>query len=184
MPDQWAIVFDHALQRFPREVKSVEGRIAPLQFGQHAQRLRVVIEALEILHAGVEHILAGMAERRMAEIVREAEAFGEIVIEPQAARHRAGNLRHFQRMRQPRAVVIALMRDEHLRLASQAPERAGMHDAVAVRSNGVAVLALGLGMQPSRATGPDRRHKPPAPGEIALAGNGGRRCFTAFCPLP
>ena len=91
-----------------------------------------MIEALEALHAGVEHIFASVPERRMAEIVGDAQAFGEIVIEPHHPRHAARDLRDLERVRQPGAVMIALMGDEHLGLAAQAPEGAGMDDAVAV----------------------------------------------------
>ena len=33
-------------------------------------------------HAGVERVLAGMPERRVAEIVAERDRFGEVVVEP------------------------------------------------------------------------------------------------------
>ena len=37
-----------------------------------------------------------------------------------------------ERVREPRAVVVALGRDEHLRLVLEPPERLGVHDPVAV----------------------------------------------------
>ena len=43
--DQRPVVLDQALQRFPRQVQSVEAGIAPLQSRDEAQRLRVVVEA-------------------------------------------------------------------------------------------------------------------------------------------
>ena len=50
--------------------------IAPLELGHDAQGLRVVVEAAAVRHRGVERVLAGMAERRVAEIVRERERLG------------------------------------------------------------------------------------------------------------
>ena len=96
------------------------------------KRLGVVVEAAERLHRGVQRLLAGMAERRVAEIVGERHRLAEILVEPQRAADGAGDLRHLQRMGQPRAVVIALVIDEDLRLVLQPPERRRMDDAVAV----------------------------------------------------
>src|SRR3974377_1330132 len=56
----------------------------------------------------------------------------------------AGNLRHLQRVGQPRAVMIALVVDKHLRLVCQPPECGGMDDAVAVAPERVARRACRL----------------------------------------
>ena len=54
------------------------------------------------------------------------------VAEPQHTGNGARNLRHFDRMRQPRAKVIAEVIDEYLRLVLEAAEIFRMHDAVTV----------------------------------------------------
>jgi hypothetical protein len=71
-------------------------------------------------------------ERRMPEIVPEADRLREVLVEPQRARHGAGDLRGLQRVREARAVVVALRRDEDLRLVLEPPERLAVHHAVAV----------------------------------------------------
>ena len=96
IPDQRAVVFDDAFQRLPGEVEAVEQRIFALKLREHAQRLRIVVEALVVFHTRIEHIFARMPERRMAEIVGDAERLGEIVIEAHHPRDAAGDLRHFQ----------------------------------------------------------------------------------------
>ena len=48
------------------------------------------------------------------------------------AGERTGDLRHFNRMGQARAVMVAFMGDEDLRLMRQTPERGRMDDPVAV----------------------------------------------------
>ena len=68
----------------------------------------------------------------MAEIVRQRQRLGEILVAAQRARQRAGDLRHLDRVGQPGAVMIALMRDEHLGLVLQPAEGGRMDDAVAV----------------------------------------------------
>ena len=92
-----------------------------------------------------------MAERRMAEIVGQRQRLGEIFVEPQPARQRAGDLGDFERMGQPGAVMVAFVEHEDLRLVLEPPERGRMDDAVAVAAKGAAALAGGLGMEPAAA---------------------------------
>ena len=46
-----------------------------------SQRLQVVLEAAELAHALVERVLAGMAERRVAEVVGEADRLDEVLVQ-------------------------------------------------------------------------------------------------------
>jgi len=103
------------------------------------------------IYLGVERLLAGMAERRVAEIVSERHGLAEILVEAQRAADGAGDLRHLKRMRQPRPVVITLVIDEDLRLVLQPAERRRMDDAVAVALERAARGILALGMQPAAA---------------------------------
>ena len=82
--------------------------------------------------SAVERLLAGMAERRVAEIVRQRQRLGQILVETERAADRARDLRHFEAVGQPGAVVVALVIDEDLRLVVQPPKRGRMDDAVAV----------------------------------------------------
>ncbi len=76
-----AVVLHRTLERLPGEVQAVEIGIAPLQPRQHAKSLIVVREAAPRLDRRIERFLAGMAEGRMAEIVRQSERLGEIFVE-------------------------------------------------------------------------------------------------------
>ena len=102
------------------------------------KRLRVVVEAAERGQAAIERALAGMAERRMAEVVGERQRLGQVLVERQRARERAGDLRHFERVGEPGAVMIALVEHEHLGLVLEPAEGGRMDDAVAVAAEGVA----------------------------------------------
>ena len=73
-----------------------------------------------------------MAERRVAEIVGERQRLGEVLVEPQRAGDRAGDLRDFEAVGEPRAVMVALVIDEHLRLVVEPAEGGRVQDAVAV----------------------------------------------------
>jgi len=160
---QRPVVLHRALERFPGEVEPVELGIALLELGEDAERLCVVVEAAIGLHRGVQRLLAGMAERRVAEIVGERHRLAEILVEPERAADGAGDLRHFQRVGEPCAVVVALVIDEDLRLVLQPPERRRMDDAVAGRAGtgcGSAPPARGSGGRGSATAG---WHRLPAP---------------------
>ena len=64
----------------PGQIEAVECRIPPLQFGDHTQRLNVVIEAAELGETGVLRLLPDMAERGMTKIMRERQCFGEVFV--------------------------------------------------------------------------------------------------------
>src|SRR6185312_8108560 len=92
-----------------------------------------------------------MPERRMTEIMREGQGFGEVLVQPKRPRERAGNLDDVQSVRQARAVMIAFVIDEDLRLMGEPPERRGMNDPVAVPPESIARWARRLGVTPAPA---------------------------------
>ena len=98
----------------------------------------------------VQLLLAGVAERRMAEVVGQRDGLGEVGVEAERLGDRAGDLGHLQRMGQPGAEVIALVGDEDLGLFLQPTEGRGVDDAVAVAGEGGARAAGRLGEAASR----------------------------------
>ena len=109
-----------------------------------------------------------MAEGRVAEVMGQRQRFGQILVEPERARERAGDLGDFQGVGQPGAVMVALMEHENLGLVREPAEGGGMDDAVAVAAEGVAGRAGRLRMEPPAAPARSRTHKararlPPRP---------------------
>ena len=92
-----------------------------------------------------------MAKRGVAEIVSERQGFGEILVQPERPADRSRNLRDFEAVRQPRAVVVAFMVNEDLGLMGQAAECGRMNDAVTVALKGGADRVLGLAVEPPAA---------------------------------
>ena len=137
-------MLDDALAHLEAQIESAKIRIANLDPVHRAQALRVVIEAAVRPHQIVEHVLAGVAERRMPEVVRERDRFGEFLVEAERARG-AGDLRGLQRVREPRAVVVALVIDENLGLVFEAAKRGGMNYAIAIALKRGAHRMIGLG---------------------------------------
>ena len=158
-----------------REVEAVEVGVAALEFGDDAQRVAVVVEAAVGRHAGVERVLAGVAERRVAEVVAERDRLGEVVVEPQGPRERAGDLRHLDRVGEAGAEMVALVMDEHLRLVGEAAEGGRMDDAVAVA---LEFVRVGDGGSATSRRAPRRigRIGRAGPGPVVVRHSAPRRC--------
>ena len=151
------------------------------------QRVLVVQERgpEPLRQAAVERVLADVAERRMAEIVAEPDRLDEILVERQRARDGRETLRDLERVRQPRAVVVAGRRHEHLRLVLQAAKRLGVDDPVAIALKRRAQTAIGLRWR-MRWAGYERV----ASGESSRSSRSRMRCSNASatgplgCPEP
>ena len=81
-----------------------------------------MVETSVISHAIVECILPRMAEERMAEVMRQCEGFGEVLIEPQRSCERTGDLRDLDRMGEARAKMVPFMVKKDLRLVRRGAE--------------------------------------------------------------
>ena len=145
-------MLDQAFERFPGEVEAVIRRVAPLEPRDDPQRLGVVVEAAVTRHARFEHVLAGMAEGRMAKVVREGQGLGQILIEPERARKRTGDLAHLDGMGQARPKMIAFVIDEDLRLVLEPAERGRMDDPVPVALEFASRRRYGFGIKPAPAS--------------------------------
>ena len=161
--DQRSVVLDQPFERFPRQIKAVEGRVAPLQPRNDRQCLSVVVEAAPILEAARKCPLTGMSKWRMSEVVTERGGLRQVLVEREGAGERARNLRHFERVGQTSPVVVAFVIDEHLRLVAQAPKRRRMNEAIAVAPEVAAGRAGRLWPKPA-AGGPGigRKRRTPA----------------------
>ena len=142
-----ARMFDDAFANFEGEIQSRKIEIALLELFDDVERVKIVIEALAVLaHAEVELLFAGVAEGRVADVVRQGQRFGKIGIQMQSAGNGAGHLRDFESVGEAIAKMIGVARGEDLRFGFEAAEGAGMNDAVAVARVVVAIGMLRLGV--------------------------------------
>ena len=144
-------------------VAEVQARAVELEDVDDAQRVLVVAKAAAeaLAQAVVEHVLADVAEGRVAEVVAQPDRLGEVLVEAQRARDGARDLRDLERVGQPRAEVVALGRDEDLGLVLEAPERLGVHDPVAVALQRRAQPAVVLGPRAPRRPRARRQRRQP-----------------------
>ena len=169
---------------------AVTDLVREVQRARDPQRLLVVAETTvePLLHGRVERILACVPEGGVPHVVPEADRLYEILVEPQRPRDDARDRRRLERVGHPRAVVIALGIDEHLRLSLQPPERLRVDDAVAVALKVGANLARLLGEARGRAcrasAGQTGRGTPPAHESSPEAHGGQRRGTTCGIAAP
>ena len=121
------------LVAFLEDVHDAHGLVVVLERADLRRELRVERERrLGAREDAVQDLLARVAERRVPEVVPERARLGEVLVQAEGARDRPRDLRDLERVREPRAVVVALERDEDLRLVLEPPERARVDDPVAV----------------------------------------------------
>ena len=144
----------------------VEPAPVALERVDDAQRVLVVAKAgaEALAQAAVQGVLADVAERRVAEVVAEPDGLAQVLVERQRAGHGPRDLGHLERVGQPRAVVVAGGRHEHLGLVLEAAKRLAVDDPVAVALKRRAQAAVGLGvaaLRPGRSAWPAGRGRPP-----------------------
>ena len=91
-----------------------------------------MVEAAEIGHAVGQRALPRVAKRRVAEIMGERHRLGEVFVERQRPRQRPRDLPDLDGVGQPRAKMIAVERNEHLRLMGEAAKGGRVQNPVAV----------------------------------------------------
>jgi hypothetical protein len=79
-------VLEDALAGLEAEVQAVVLRVAVLQFVDHPQALQVVLEAAVPGHAGVQRVLPGVAEGRVAQVVRQGNRLDQVFVHGRRAR--------------------------------------------------------------------------------------------------
>jgi hypothetical protein len=97
-----------------------------------------MVEAAGIGERIAQGVLARVAEGRMAKVVGEAEGFGQVLVEAERPRDGPPDLRDLEAVGEPDAEMIAVGRDEDLRLVAKAAEGDRMDDPVAVALEDVA----------------------------------------------
>ena len=102
----------------------VQAAAVALEHLDHPQRVDVVLEAAAaaLVQRRVERLLAGVAEGRVAEVVAEPDRLGQVLVEAERPGDRAGDPAGLERVGEAGAVVVALGRDEDLRLVLEPPE--------------------------------------------------------------
>jgi hypothetical protein len=167
-------------------VGEVEPAAAALEVLDHPQGVLVVVESptKTLLQRVGQRLLTRVSEGRMAEVVAERDRLCQVLVEPERTRHGARDARHLERVREARAEVVALGRDEDLGLVLEAPKCLRVHDAVAValvrRPQAADVLGVRAPARVGRAGRP--RRQPGVllvqhPREEAVGHRAGQRSF-------
>ena len=97
---------------------------------------------------GTERLLAGVAERRVADVVAERDRLGQRLVQAQRGRERPGDLGDLHRVRQARDEVVALRVEEDLGLVLQPAEGLRVDDPIPVALERRPVRVRLLGSRP------------------------------------
>ena len=84
------------------------------------------------LHEFVEFALAGVAKRRMADIVHQGQSFRQFAVETERGGDGSRDLRDLERVRQAIAKMIGVSGRENLRFCFEAAKSARVDNAIAV----------------------------------------------------
>ena len=143
-------------RRVQRRPGQVEPDAAPgrrerlgLQPGEDPQALRVALEAAGGPRHLVERRLAGVPERRVAEVVREAGRLDQVGVAAERLAELAADLRALQRVGQPGAREVALPRHDDLGLRGEPAQRRGVQHPRAVALVRRAARPLGRLLDPA-----------------------------------
>lgn len=147
-------MFEDAFANFEREIEARKIKVARFEVLDDAQRLQVVIELRATrAHQFVELLFAGVAKRRMADVVHERKGLSQFRVQAESSRDGTGDLRNFESVREAIAKVVGEANREDLRLRFEPAKGAGMHDAVAVAGVVAAVRMRRLGIAAAARSG-------------------------------
>ena len=114
--------------------------------------MSVVIEPAGVGERLSKRIFSAVTERRVPQVVRKRERFGQILIQAQGPGNRPCNLSDFEAVGQPDPEMVAVGRDENLGLVAQPAECHRVDDPVAVALENIARAAgacVGFPMGPA-----------------------------------
>src|SRR5712692_8714465 len=109
----------------------------------------MVEEKPVLVHGGVESLFAGMAEWRVADIVRQSKRFHQVHIQAKLGGDGAGDLGDFDGVREAIAEVVGVTAGGDMGLRFQAAKSPREDNPVTVTLEVVSIRMLGLGITAS-----------------------------------
>ena len=125
-------VLQNAFSCLKTQVQPIEQWITHLQLIDHLQALQIVLKAPMPRHAFIQRVLPRVAKWRVAQVMRQADGFDQILVNLQSAGDRSPQLCDFQRVREASAKQIALMVQKDLGFVDEAAKRSGMDNPIAI----------------------------------------------------
>ncbi len=126
------LVFGKTLSHGVGEVQPAKLRIRMFEIVHNPQRLAVVFEVPLAGHQLVEYPLADVSKRRMAQVVSQRDRFDEVFAQVQGPGDVSGDLGDLERVSQPGAEQVVLVRREDLCFVIQPAKRGASQNPIAV----------------------------------------------------
>src|SRR3990167_5676933 len=101
-------MFQDADQNFFGEVQTVKLRVPLFVLCHNFKTAQVVVKStdLRLFHYLIQNVFTGVAEWWMSQVMSQGNRLDQIFVELQAASDSAGDLGHFNGVRETRAVII------------------------------------------------------------------------------
>jgi hypothetical protein len=126
-------VLDDPLANAQCKIQPTMCRIALLEVLNDPQRVQVVVESTPVTRkTPIQRSLPGMAKGRMSNIMNQRQRLGQIFVQSKRGSSSSSDLSHFNRMGKPAAKMVGGTAGKYLRLPRQTPERASLHNTLAV----------------------------------------------------
>src|SRR5690606_31951681 len=126
------VVLGQTFENFPAQVEPRMRNVRAVEPHHDAKRMLVVRVAPLRGESGVERLFTAVPERRVADVMRQAQCLREILVEAECPGDDSPDLGNLKAMRQANPEMVAVRRNENLGLSGETPERDRMDDAVAV----------------------------------------------------
>ena len=101
-----------------------------------------MLESPVVGHEVVKGLLTRVSERRVPEVVCQSDGMGQVLICADVLGNASGDLRGFERMGEPRPVVVPLVIGKYLGLVFEPAKRLGVYDPVAVPLERCSIVAF------------------------------------------
>ncbi len=137
-------VFSDPFAHIPGEVEAKKPRVFFFEGFDDAEALGIVVEPALVLQKTVQLLLAAVATRRVAEVVRQCDGLRQILIQAQSPGYCAADGGHLDRVRESSSVVVAGAVKKNLGLSVESAEGGAVNDPSAVALNFRAVAVSGL----------------------------------------
>ena len=116
------------------------------QLAHQCQGKTVVRKTSFLRQTLLQRIFAGVSEGRMSDVVQQGQRLDQVLIQPQGSPDRAGDRRHFHRVGQSGATVVAQVAGEDLRLAAQTAKGRRVQNPVTIPLKRTPVRVVRLGV--------------------------------------
>src|SRR5919201_1709869 len=102
-------VLDDSFANFKRQIQAAESCIAQLEIFNNAQGMQIVVKRVALsAHGDIKRLFASVTEWRMSDVVYQSKRLHQVDVQAEHTGNSAGDLRHFDGMRETIAKMVGV----------------------------------------------------------------------------